>query len=242
MNMIKACGVGDIPDKGMKQIEIEDGPKVLVLNSAGNYYAYQAVCPHQEVALCEGIYDGTTLTCHEHLWQWNATSGAPVGLAEAPLERYDVEVRGDEIYVGVPSALTLASIFEGVSDPVMSRLTELARVNTYPAGSEIYNVGAPVVDLYILEKGRVAFILGQGDRSNPGGFMVRKGELFGWAALLVDQPERIARATCDEDSTVIELNGAEVLAILKDVPEDGLRVMSNLVQLLTRYFATYGSQ
>jgi toluene monooxygenase system ferredoxin subunit len=42
----------------------------------------QAICPHQEVALCEGLFDGTVLTCHQHLWQWDIRSGAPMGIAE----------------------------------------------------------------------------------------------------------------------------------------------------------------
>lgn len=240
--MIRVCATEQVPENQMKEVAIGEGSKVLILNSGGQYFAYQAVCPHQEVALCEGIFDGCTLTCHEHLWQWDATTGAPIGLAEAPLEYFDVEIKDGDIYVGTPNALKLASIFEGVADDVLGRLTDLMRVTTYPAGSQIYAAGDPATDLYILEKGRVAFMLGSDDRTSPGGFIVRKGELFGWAALSGDGAKRIARATCEDESTVIELDGSAVLTILKDSPEDGLRVMGNLVQLITRYFASFGGQ
>lgn len=83
----------------MKECSAEGGRKVLVLDSGGDYFACQAVCPHQEVRLCEGVYDGVVLTCHQHLWQWDIPRGIPIGLAEAPLEFYQVAVDGDSIYL-----------------------------------------------------------------------------------------------------------------------------------------------
>jgi toluene monooxygenase system ferredoxin subunit len=226
----------------MKQVEIDGGHQVLLLNSEGRFFAYQAMCPHQEVALCEGLFDGRILTCHEHLWQWDAETGAPVGLAEAPLEFFDVLVEDGEVFVGVASALELASVFEGISEDAHAELSALMREQSYPAGAVIYDFGAPVEDLYILEKGRVEFLLGRDDRTSPGGFLISKGELFGWAALIADQPRRIAKATCEEESRVIALNGNEVRAILARHPTDGHRVMSNLVRLITRYLASFGAR
>src|SRR5688572_32715694 len=46
-----------------------DGVKLLIANSGDEYFAVQATCPHQDVPLCEGIYDGSVLVCHQHLWQ-----------------------------------------------------------------------------------------------------------------------------------------------------------------------------
>ena len=86
MKMNRVCRTEDIPENGMKKVEVDGGLNVLVLNSDGRYFAYQAVCPHQEVELCEGLFDGRTLTCHEHLWQWDVETGAPIGLAEAALQ------------------------------------------------------------------------------------------------------------------------------------------------------------
>jgi len=51
------CLTADIPSNGMKECEAEGGLKLLVANSGEDYFAYQAVCPHQDVALCEGLYD-----------------------------------------------------------------------------------------------------------------------------------------------------------------------------------------
>jgi toluene monooxygenase system ferredoxin subunit len=93
------CGVGDVPSDTLKELALEDGRKVCVINTGGRFYACQAACPHEGFALCEGCVDGTTLTCLEHLWQWDLASGAPQGLAEAPLTTFAVEVEGESVYL-----------------------------------------------------------------------------------------------------------------------------------------------
>ena len=96
------CVTTDIPANGMQECAAEGGFNVLIANSGDEYFACQARCPHQDVALCEGMYDGSVLTCHQHLWQWDIRSGAPLGAAEAPLQRYEVSVENGAIYVLLP--------------------------------------------------------------------------------------------------------------------------------------------
>jgi len=103
------CKASDIPQDGMKQFDLDSGSKVLVLRSGDGYFAYDAICPHQEVELCEGFYDGCVLTCHQHLWQWDVKTGDMMGLAEAPLMTVDIEVEGGEIYVCEPGARQAAA-------------------------------------------------------------------------------------------------------------------------------------
>ena len=74
------CLRNQIPANGMLECEAE-GLKLLVANSGDRYFAYQAMCPHQDVPLCEGMYDGSVLTCHQHLWQWDIRTGAAIGFA-----------------------------------------------------------------------------------------------------------------------------------------------------------------
>ncbi len=51
------------------------------------------------MCLEEGLFDGDVLTCHQHLWQWKVETGEPIGLAEEPLEVYDVEIEGVNVYI-----------------------------------------------------------------------------------------------------------------------------------------------
>ena len=110
------CRITDVPLNGIREFEAEGGQKLLVANAGGEFFGYQALCPHQDVALCEGLYDGSVLTCHMHLWQWDIRTGAPVGIAEAPLEKYPLALEGDAIYLGgQTTAIDVGELFSGIS-------------------------------------------------------------------------------------------------------------------------------
>ena len=242
MKRIHICSASEIPANGMKSYDTPLGVKVLIANTGDAFFAYQGLCPHQDVCLDEGFFDGATLTCHQHLWQWDITTGAAVGLAEAPLERYELAREGDEIFVLQSSALKVSELFKGASDTAIARLDALARREEHEGPSTLYGVGDPADDLYILESGRVEFVIGRGDRTSPAGFMLRKGEVFGWAALLEDHPRRIAKAACLEKSTVLRLKGVEVLKVLADEPASGYLVMRQLSTLITKHLGSQGEK
>jgi toluene monooxygenase system ferredoxin subunit len=226
----------------MVECAVEGGLKLLVANAGADYFAYQAMCPHQDVALCEGLYDGSVLTCHQHLWQWDIRTGAAIGLAEAPLESFDVHVENDSIYVVAQSALSAAGLFAGVTAATLKALTDFAKKEKCDEGRALYDVGDAADDFFILEAGRVEFLLGRDERVSPAGFMLHKGELFGWAALLENQPRRIARATCLESSQVLRINGKQALEVLANDPASGYLVMRRLSSLIARYLSSSGSK
>ena len=62
MKRIHICKASDVPPNGMKSYDTAIGVKVLIANTGDAYYGYQGVCPHQDVCLDEGFFDGTTLT------------------------------------------------------------------------------------------------------------------------------------------------------------------------------------
>jgi len=236
------CRAGDIPANGMKECEAEGGLKLLVASSGGEFFAYQAVCPHQDVPLCEGLYDGAMLTCHMHLWQWDIRSGAPVGLAETALERYALSVDGDSIYVESKGALDVGALFAGASEATLAKLAALAQREEYEQGAVIYAVGDPAQDFFVLDSGRVEFRIGRDERTSPAGFMLRKGEVFGWAALLDTHPRRIASARCEERSAVLRIDGKRTLDALEADPASGYLVMKRLAALIARYLAEPGAK
>jgi toluene monooxygenase system ferredoxin subunit len=236
------CRVEEVPAGALKEVEVESGLKVLVANAGGDFYACQAICPHQEVPLCEGLFDGEVLTCHMHLWQWDIRTGAPQGLAESPLQLFDITVEDGAIYLAPPSALDSSELFKGLPRDTLARLQALCKSETHPEGSTLYRVGDPAEDLYILESGRVEFLIGRDERTTPAGFVLRTGEVFGWAALMDGQPSRIARATCLEKSSVLRMNGREVLKVLESDPASGYLVMRRLAELITRYLTASGAK
>lgn len=236
------CSTADIPENGMKECVAEGGLKLLVANSGDSYFAYQAMCPHQEVPLCEGLYDGSVLTCHQHLWQWDIRTGAPIGLAEAPLEFFQVKVDGGNVYVETPNALQVAELFSGISDATLERINGIAQREQHDAGAKLYGMGDPAEHFYVLESGRVNFAIGRGERTSPAGFALRKGEVFGWNALLEQYPQRIASATCLDNATLLKVNGKETLQILQSDAAAGFNVMRRLASLINRYLAEPGAK
>ncbi len=143
MKKFHICKPADIPENGMKSFDAENGMKVLVLKSGDCIYAYQGICPHQEVCLDEGFYDGSVLTCHQHLWQWDIKTGDPIGLAEARLESYEVQVEDGELYVLQAGALHAAELFANVSRDTRAQLEALGRREECESGSSLYRIGDP---------------------------------------------------------------------------------------------------
>jgi len=237
------CRVVEIPENGLKECELEGGLKLVVANSGGEFFGFQAICPHQEVPLCEGLFDGSVLTCHMHLWQWDVRTGAPLGIAEAPLQRYPVTVEGDSLYLGGDdSALGMGELFNGLDQSILEKLAALARRESHEAGAVLYRPGDQAEDFFVLESGRVEFLIGRGERTAPGGFMLKKGEVFGWAALLDGYPARIASAGCLDESALLRINGKAALRVLEGDPAAGLTVMRRLAALIARYLASSGAK
>ena len=242
MTKNKVCLTSDVPDNGLYECTAAGGLKLLIANSGSAYYAVQATCPHQEVALCEGLFDGEVLTCHQHLWQWDIKTGAAMGLAEAPIERYDVSIEDGAIFVGAQGALNVGELFSGITAQSLAALTALAKTEEYAAGSVLYRPGDAADDFFVLDSGRVEFQIGRDERTSPAGFMLKKGETFGWAALLDDHPKRIATAHVLEKSSLLRINGAAALKVLGADPASGYMVMRRLSGQIARFLATPGAR
>jgi toluene monooxygenase system ferredoxin subunit len=235
------CRVSDVPENGLKECEADGGLRLVVANAGGEYFGFQAVCPHQDVPLCEGLFDGSTLTCHMHLWQWDVRTGSPLGIAEAPLQRYPLAMEGDALYLGSDAtALDVGELFNGLAAGTLEKLTGLAKRESHSAGAVLYRPGDPAEDFFVLDSGRVEFLVGRGDRTALGGFMLRKGEVFGWAALLDGYPARIASARCLEESSLLRINGKAALQVLESDRSAGFVVMRRLAALIARYLASSG--
>jgi len=86
----------------------------------GEYGALDNHCPHQGGPLGEGSIENGWLRCPWHGYDYNPLTGAPPeGFSDAPTG-YELEVRDDGIYVGVPPE---AAHVRTVSDVVVETLT-----------------------------------------------------------------------------------------------------------------------
>lgn len=97
----RLCELSELDDGSMMTRTI-NGVDVLILKgNEGETLVVPPSCPHMSTALCEGFFDGETLTCAKHLWQWSVVDGSARGMAEAPLKLYPSRVQEGELQVEI---------------------------------------------------------------------------------------------------------------------------------------------
>lgn len=133
--------------------------------------------------------------------------------------------------------LNETSLFAGTAPETLRRLGEIAEVRECAAGETIYEAGGAAPDMYVLVRGLVSFTMG----SNVGLANVerpmKRHMIFGWAALVPEQPRRLGTAKCLEASTMLTLNGDKVMEVLRnDDPKSGLMIMTRLCSMIANSF------
>ena len=134
-----------------------------------------------------------------------------------------------------------ARFFGALSAAQLERLAALGRVQSYPQDTRIYMIGDAVDDFYVLAEGMVRFTLGLGKRETSAGEIIRRGDVFGWAALVEGYSRRIATAYCLTPCTVVALDGAQLQALMESDHGLGYAVMKKLAVLLTSELTTFAA-
>lgn len=99
----KAIAMDDLWSGEMKGLSI-DGVPVLLLNIDGVIRAYADICPHQRSPLSAGSFKGQVLTCTNHQWEFDATTGRGINPKNACLTPIAVRIVESEILVDVGNA------------------------------------------------------------------------------------------------------------------------------------------
>jgi 3-phenylpropionate/trans-cinnamate dioxygenase ferredoxin subunit len=103
MSTHTVCKTEELPEGAMRLLEA-DGVKVGVFNAAGELFAIEDRCSHDDGPLAEGEFDPTTCTveCPRHGSVFDLRSGRPKSLpAYTPVETYEVRVENGEIKLEV---------------------------------------------------------------------------------------------------------------------------------------------
>lgn len=99
MTFKKVCTLDDVWEGEMECYEV-DGQEVLLVGlDGGDVKAYQAVCPHQDIPLIEGKFDGKSLICRAHQWVFDACTGVGINPGDCRLAGYPIKIEGDTVYV-----------------------------------------------------------------------------------------------------------------------------------------------
>ena len=96
----RVCAAGEVPVNGLKEVGA-GGERMVIVNTGSGFAAFQAMCPHENIPLADGICDGAVLTCLEHMWQFDVKTGAPMGDAQEGLKGYPLKEEKGDLYVAL---------------------------------------------------------------------------------------------------------------------------------------------
>lgn len=99
MSFTKVCTVDDLWEGEMEPFTVNGHEILLVCAEGGELKAFQGICPHQDIPLSEGKFDGKKVICRAHLWQFDACTGKGINPDDCALAEYPVRLNGDDILV-----------------------------------------------------------------------------------------------------------------------------------------------
>lgn len=96
---VRVCRKSDVPENGNKSFTVQ-GEEILIVRSNGDFFGLEDSCSHTGLSLQGGIIDGYSIKCPHHGACFDVRTGEAVALpAIAPVERYELVIDGDEVFV-----------------------------------------------------------------------------------------------------------------------------------------------
>lgn len=111
--------------------------------------------------------------------------------------------------------LSRASFFLRLTPGQLDLVAANCSVQEFPATSQIYSLGDSAKYFYVLVEGMVRFNLTLGNRQTSVGEILRRGEVFGWAALIEGAQRRAATASCITPCVVLALEGNRLIEAME---------------------------
>ena len=140
----------------------------------------------------------------------------------------------------ISAALRRAMPFQMVSNEMLGDIAKLAKWRSHARGDMLYEWGDEADDIYIVSSGSVQHLL----KAQTDGAAIEKimhsGDVFGWAAVLEGQRRRLAKTACLERTELIQINGQELMELIKRSPKTGDVIMSRFATMITKEFAAPG--
>lgn len=138
----------------------------------------------------------------------------------------------------IEKTLKRAEVFLGLDDSDLSKIVALpsCREEVYQAGEVIFKAGDEAKNLYVLKEGQVDLVMEVPSKSKQATTQVvieriTTGGFFGWSAI-VEPHFYTMSAVCKELSTMVLINGAELIALLDNDYHIGYRVYQSLSRII----------
>lgn len=129
--------------------------------------------------------------------------------------------------------LSGTGFFGGLNALQLERVAALCELQECREGEQIYRIGEPARSVYVLTRGMVRLAVGYGERHASTGSILRRGDVFGWAALTPNCNQRIATASCMAPCGLLAIDGTGLLALMEADHTLGYRLMTQLNRLIT---------
>jgi nitrite reductase/ring-hydroxylating ferredoxin subunit len=95
MPNVTVCRLDDVPEQGNKAFDV-DGVSVLICRSAGQLYAVENRCSHNQSALEGGKVRGHALFCPVHGARFDLRDGSTAGaLTKTSIRTFAIEATAD---------------------------------------------------------------------------------------------------------------------------------------------------
>jgi CRP-like cAMP-binding protein len=133
-------------------------------------------------------------------------------------------------------------ILQGTADSTIEKIAAVAKPQNVEEGDTLYSVGDPARSAFVVAAGRLRFILGGDGRPAAQGTIIQAKDILGWAALLGNQPRRIATVAALERCRLLDIDGEALLRILEQDPQAGFLVMQRLARMITQSFLEQSAQ
>ena len=129
--------------------------------------------------------------------------------------------------------LSQTDFFQGLTPGQIDRVAAVSEMQQFENGHQVYRIGEQAKAVYVLVDGTVRMTIGFGGRNAKAGDIVRRGDVFGWAALTPGCNQRIATASCLSRCDVLAVDGLGLLNLMEQDHTLGYRLMTQLTRLIT---------
>ena len=129
--------------------------------------------------------------------------------------------------------LSQTGFFGELTPSQLERVAALSQVQDCDEGQQVYRIGDPANLVYLLLRGMVRHSIGYGGRNASVGDILRRGEVFGWAALTPSCNVRVATASCLSPCRFLVIDGAGLIGLMEQDHTLGYRLMTQLNRLIT---------
>jgi nitrite reductase/ring-hydroxylating ferredoxin subunit len=97
---VRVCRLADVVPGELRAFAVAGVTwPVIVAYADGKLVACPGVCPHEDVALADGEFDGHAISCPGHGYRFDLNTGRCAHDPELTLRRYPITLVGDEVWV-----------------------------------------------------------------------------------------------------------------------------------------------